>query len=44
MNIIVKVFLAYLETHPEVIEKLVEALIKALINHLDGNPTTSTLP
>ncbi len=33
-NIIIKAALKYLESHPEVIEQLVEALIKKLIEEI----------
>lgn len=33
-NLVIKAALAYLEKHPEVIEQLVEALIKNLLKEL----------
>lgn len=36
MAFIVKAALAYLESHPEQVEKLVAALIEALVNHLNA--------
>lgn len=36
MSALVQLFLKYLESHPDQVEKLIEALVEALIQHL-GN-------
>lgn len=33
-DMIVKAFLSYIEKHPDVVEKLIEQLVNALINEL----------
>lgn len=35
-DLILKALLAYVEKHPEVIEKVVEALIEKIVNDLKG--------
>lgn len=40
MNIAVSLILKYLEAHPDQVEKLVAALIDALITHLHKPATT----
>ena len=34
-DIVLKAFMKYIETHPDVIEKLVEALVQKLIEELN---------
>lgn len=42
-NIIIKALLGYIEKHPEVIEKLIEALVERLITAIK-NPKTPAAP
>lgn len=37
MNIVVKVALAYLETHPQVIEQLLDELVQNILSHLKAS-------
>jgi hypothetical protein len=40
MNFFVQAFLAYLKSHPEVVDRLVEAVVEAIVAHLK-NPNPS---
>lgn len=40
LNFLVNIALKYLQEHPEIVEKIVHALISELVNRLDGDPNT----
>jgi hypothetical protein len=35
MNVVLKIALAYLEKHPEVIEQLIDAAVKAILHEVE---------
>lgn len=41
MNVILSIALKYLESHPDVVEKLVVALIEAVVAHLQTHKPTA---
>lgn len=36
-SLIVNAFLKYIQTHPDVLERIVEALVDAIVAHLKGS-------
>lgn len=42
-GLIVKAVLHYIENHPEVIQRLITAIVNAVIDHIETPPSSATI-